>query len=165
MRTLQNWLDDYGVSHQNKTNKIIHWFCVPVIFFSVLGFLVCVPHDFMLKWFDGISEGIASHIHFGTVVVILAMIFYIRLSIVMAIGILVYCLLCLFGISFIESAEPFGFSLLTISVVLFVLAWIVQFIGHKIEGAKPSFLEDIQFLLIGPAWLMSFIFKKIGIIY
>ena len=93
------------------------------------------------------------------------MIFYIRLSIVMAIGILVYCFLCLFGISFIEIAEPFGFSLLTISVALFVLAWIVQFIGHKIEGAKPSFLEDIQFLLIGPAWLMSFIFKKIGIIY
>ena len=90
MRTLQNCLDDYGVSHQNKTNKIIHWFCVPVIFFSVLGLLVCVPHDFMLKWFDGISEGIASYIHFGTVVVILAMIFYIRLSIAMAIGIVYY---------------------------------------------------------------------------
>ena len=34
-----------------------------------------------------------------------------------------------------------------------MIAWIGQFIGHKIEGAKPSFFEDLQFLLIGPAWV------------
>ena len=46
---------------------------------------------------------------------------------------------------------------------MFFLAWILQFIGHKIEGKKPSFIKDIQFLLIGPAWLLGFIYKKIGI--
>ena len=51
------------------------------------------------------------------------------------------------------------------SVIIFVIAWIGQFIGHKIEGKKPSFIEDLQFLLIGPAWLLSFIYKKIGIKY
>ena len=51
------------------------------------------------------------------------------------------------------------------SVIIFVIAWIGQFIGHKIEGKKPSFVEDLQFLLIGPAWLLSFIYKKIGIKY
>ena len=49
------------------------------------------------------------------------------------------------------------------SVIIFVIAWTGQFIGHKIEGKKPSFIKDIQFLLIGPAWLLSFIYKKIGI--
>ena len=48
---------------------------------------------------------------------------------------------------------------------IFVIAWIGQFIGHKIEGKKPSFLEDLQFLMVGPAWLLSFIYKKVGIKY
>ncbi len=78
-------------------------------------------------------------------------------------GIMLWCIWCLFGVAKIASVQPFGFELWQISLALFVLAWIVQFIGHKIEGAKPSFFEDIQFLLIGPAWLMHFIFKKLGI--
>ena len=52
-----------------------------------------------------------------------------------------------------------------ISVMIFIPAWIGQFIGHKIEGRKPSFFKDLQFLLIGPAWLLSFIYKKLGIRY
>jgi uncharacterized membrane protein YGL010W len=52
-----------------------------------------------------------------------------------------------------------------ISLIIFTGAWIGQFIGHKIEGKKPSFLKDVQFLLIGPAWLLSFIYKKLGISY
>ena len=48
---------------------------------------------------------------------------------------------------------------------LFVLAWIGQFIGHKVEGKKPSFFKDLQFLLIGPAWLMSFVYRAAGLRY
>jgi uncharacterized membrane protein YGL010W len=51
------------------------------------------------------------------------------------------------------------------ALIIFVVAWIGQFIGHKIEGKKPSFLQDVQYLLIGPAWLLHFIFKKVGIGY
>ena len=163
MRTLQNWLDDYEVSHQNKTNKAIHWVCVPIIFFSVLGLLASIPHDFILESFKGIDGKVTPHIHFGTLAVIFAMIFYIRLSPLMAIGILFYCLICLLGIGVIINLKPFGLSLFSISTILFILAWIVQFFGHKLEGAKPSFLEDIQFLLIGPAWLMGFVYKRLGI--
>jgi uncharacterized membrane protein YGL010W len=164
MRTMQNWLDDYGVSHQNKTNKAIHWVCVPIIFFSVIGLLASIPHSFMGKALD-LSEAIVPYIHFGTVVVVFALVFYIRLSIAMAIGILTYCIICLFVVAFLASNEPFGFKLWQISLTLFILAWIVQFIGHKIEGAKPSFIDDLQFLLIGPAWLIHFIYKKLGIKY
>ena len=56
-------------------------------------------------------------------------------------------------------------ALWKVSLIIFVIAWIGQFIGHEIEGKKPSFLQDIQFLLIGPAWLLSFIYKKLGIKY
>ena len=49
--------------------------------------------------------------------------------------------------------------------VLFVAAWVFQFAGHEVEGRKPSFFKDLQFLLIGPAWLMHFIYRRLGIPY
>jgi uncharacterized membrane protein YGL010W len=50
-------------------------------------------------------------------------------------------------------------------LLIFILAWVGQFIGHKIEGMKPSFFQDLQFLLVGPMWLMHFVFKKLGLRY
>jgi len=160
MRNLQNWLDDYGESHQNKTNKLIHWFCIPVIFFSSMGLLASIPHEFLLAPF---KENVKPYIHFGSTAILLALAFYARLSILMAIGMLGWCLFCLWGNVQLEFMAPLGLALWQISLMLFAAAWVVQFIGHKIEGAKPSFFDDIQFLLIGPAWLMHFIFKKLGI--
>jgi len=52
-----------------------------------------------------------------------------------------------------------------IYVFIFLVAWVGQFYGHRIEGKKPSFLKDLQFLMIGPAWLLHFIYRKAGIRY
>jgi uncharacterized membrane protein YGL010W len=76
---------------------------------------------------------------------------------------LLFSALCLALANYL--AITFPGMLAYISLGVFVLAWIVQFYGHKIEGKKPSFLKDVQFLMIGPAWLMHFIYKKIGISY
>jgi len=56
-------------------------------------------------------------------------------------------------------------KLAQLSFGLFFIAWVGQFIGHKIEGKKPSFIDDLKFLMIGPAWLLHFIYQKIGIKY
>jgi len=56
-----------------------------------------------------------------------------------------------------------GYTAWIVAAVLFVAAWVGQFWGHKVEGKKPSFFKDVQFLLIGPAWLLSFIYKRVGI--
>ncbi len=162
MRTLQNWLDDYGVSHQNRINKAIHWLCIPVIFFSSVGLLASIPHHFLLNPF---TESVRPFIHFGSLAIFLALIFYIRLSVTMSIGMFIWCLFCLWGNVQIELLNPFGFALWEVSLILFAIAWVVQFVGHKIEGEKPSFVDDVQFLLIGPAWLMAFIYKSVGIKY
>ena len=50
---------------------------------------------------------------------------------------------------------------LPLSIAIFVLAWIGQFIGHKIEGKKPSFLDDLRFLLIGPLFVLSFLYRRL----
>jgi uncharacterized membrane protein YGL010W len=81
----------------------------------------------------------------------------------LAVGMLFFSVICLAVANFLNLAFP-G-MLWMISLGIFVIAWIIQFIGHKVEGKKPSFLKDIQFLMIGPAWLMHFLYKKLGISY
>ena len=152
MKSIQQWLAEYGESHRNETNKTIHWICVPTIFFSAIGLLYAVK----LPW---VIAG--TQINVAMTIMALAIGYYISLSKTLWIGMLLFGILCLWLCNLIEQS---GFiQLWLFCLITFALAWIAQFYGHKVEGKKPSFLKDIQFLLIGPAWLMSFIYKKLGI--
>lgn len=131
---LQQWLDRYGASHQNPTNKRIHHICVPLIFMTIVGFLYNLSPTVTL----GISALVA--------------VFYFRLGLK---PLLLFCLMLgvsVFITRFLSLSNP-------ILLLVFILAWVGQFIGHKIEGAKPSFFEDLQFLLIGPLWVFSSLLK------
>ena len=152
MKSIDQWLSEYGESHQNPTNKMVHFVCVPVIFFTVVGLLYCIP---LFTLSSGYLITVAH------VVTLLVAIYYCFLSIPLAIGMTLYAIICLLLCQFIQQAT--GGNLLWVSIGLFILAWIAQFWGHKIEGKKPSFLKDLQYLMIGPAWIMSFLFKKIGL--
>ena len=152
---IEKWLEMYGDSHQNKTNKLIHWFCVPVITFTLLGLLSLLSYTFILD-----NQEITFNL--AWILVVIAVIFYLRLSYSLTIGMFIFSGLCIWLIN--KLSLSFNTTeLLIIYIVAFVLAWIAQFIGHEIEGKKPKFIEDIQFLLIGPAWLLSFIYKKLNI--
>jgi uncharacterized membrane protein YGL010W len=155
MTEIQKLLDKYGESHQNKFNKLIHWICVPVIFFSILGILSQIHITLLETMIPNELANLAS------LFVIFGMIFYLKLSVSIFVGVGFFTFLCGIAISFLNNT----YYTLEISIALFVLAWIGQFIGHKIEGVKPSFLEDLKFLLIGPAWLIAFIYNKLGIKY
>lgn len=154
MKSIQTWLDEYGVSHQNPVNKTIHWICVPSIFFSIVGLFHSIKLPVLLT--DGVQLSAAMIILVGVVI------YYMVLSRTLAVGMLLFSLACIAGCIGLERAFP-NVPLWAISIGIFVAAWIGQFYGHNVEGAKPSFLKDLQFLMIGPAWLMSFIYKKIGI--
>lgn len=153
MKSLNQWFDEYAVSHQDPTNKAIHYVCVPAIFFSIVGLLMSIPNEFLennLKFNQPIIE------NWAVVVLVLVLIFYIRLSVVMASKIAVFALFCLvlnFYIGLYVTLSIF-------SIAVFGVAWIGQFYGHKIEGKKPSFLKDLQFLMIGPAWVVQNLFSK-----
>ena len=155
MRTLNQWLNEYGESHTNETNKLIHWICVPAIFFSITGLLYCIK----LPWF--INENLELNV--AMIVLLLTTIYYLSLSIPIGLGMLIFGIFCLALCYIVETFFPL--QLWLFSVMIFIVAWIGQFYGHKVEGKKPSFFKDIQFLLIGPMWLMSFLYKKIGIKY
>lgn len=159
MRKIDLLFNEYGESHQDATNKAIHWICVPLIFFSVVGLIASIPSQ-PVQSVLGLGNPYANWAGVGLVLVLL---YYVTLSIPLTIGMALFGLLCLFVIRLIVSAD-FA-PLWMVSLVTFFVAWVGQFYGHKVEGKKPSFLKDIQFLLIGPAWLMHFIYKRLGIPY
>tara|TARA_B100000029_G_C17520782_1_gene939777 strand:- start:1108 stop:1578 length:471 start_codon:yes stop_codon:yes gene_type:complete len=156
MKNIYDWLDAYGESHQNPTNKKIHWVCVPLIMLTLLGLLSLIK----------IPLSIANMpINLSHILLVVALLFYLRLSVSISFGMIIISFITLFIINRLEIIFPDINQLLYLYISIFVLSWIGQFIGHKIEGKKPSFFEDIQFLLIGPAWLLSFIYNKMGIKY
>lgn len=149
-------LDKYGESHQNPTNKLIHWICVPTIMFSLLGLMYAIP------FFT--PRGLWTN--WAAVLLFLALLYYLRLSIPLFMGFIVIALLMLYGIDTLyEFSGRDAGTLALYSFIIFAVAWVGQFVGHKIEGKKPSFLEDLQFLLIGPAWLLHFVYRRLGIRY
>lgn len=153
MRTLEQWFEEYGVSHQNPKNKAIHYVCVPAIYFSIVGLLMSIPNGIIaniLKLNMPVIE------NWAVVVLLFVLIFYIRLSVAMAIKIAVFSAICLILNHYIGQFVP----LCIFSIGIFVIAWIGQFYGHNIEGKKPSFLKDLQFLMIGPAWVVENLFSR-----
>jgi len=153
MKTAQEYFDEYAVSHQNETNQTIHYFCVPLIFFSVIGLLMSIPTTF-LKDTIGLYNPFIEN--WAMVTTIFISIFYLRLGFWYFIEMLFVILLCIIGNFWIGN----NFNLLYISIIIFVFAWIGQFYGHKVEGKKPSFLKDLEFLLIGPLWVIQKLGKK-----
>jgi len=149
-KTIHQWLADYSESHQNPTNKLIHWLCVPAILWCVLALLWLVPLG-PISWING-----------ATLLILISIIFYARLSWTLALGMIAISAVSIALIIGYQTANP-GLPLWAFALLLFVIAWIGQFIGHNIEGKKPSFFKDLQFLLIGPAWLLSFVYQKLGI--
>ena len=153
--------DKYAESHQDPTNKLIHWICVPLIVFSILGLVWTIPFphlDFLGKY--------NGFVNWASFLIAFSIYYYYRLSPVMSYFMLLSVFVMSFLIVQLEKVEASGGpAVWLVCAVIFVLAWIGQFIGHKIEGKKPSFLDDVKFLLIGPIWLIHFICKKIGVRY
>lgn len=155
MSRIHSLLNEYGESHKNHTNKTIHWICVPLIVMSIIGLLWAIPTPAV---FDEIGKG---WLNWGTIFVGLAFIYYIVLSVPLTVGMIFVAGGMVVANYAIASQAPIWL----VSIIIFVGAWIGQFIGHNIEGKKPSFLKDVQFLMIGPLWLLSFIYRKVGIKY
>ncbi len=141
MRRVDRLFARYAQSHRHPTNKAIHWVCVPLITWCVIAFF--------WAW-----SPVAAYAFIATAVV-----YYAWLSPAIAIGMLGITAVLVYPLTLL------GPQVLPVAAIVFVLAWIGQFVGHRIEGRKPSFFEDVAFLLVGPAWLLSFVYDRCGIRY
>ena len=154
MKTVHEWNNEYGEFHKNKINKIIHWICIPLIMFSLFGLLSLLNFTYLF------NEKVPP-INILVIFIVLVTLYYFKLSKKLAIGMLLLSIVLVQLVELVNLTNPVFH--LTIYLTIFATGWIGQFIGHKIEGRKPAFFKDLQFLLIGPLWLLSFIYKKINI--
>jgi uncharacterized membrane protein YGL010W len=151
MRPIDRYFASYSGDHQNRINQRIHLVAVPAILWSVVALLWCIPvYGTLLK------SGI-----WAALVMFFAWSYYYRMSRPLGLGMLAVLFVCGCLCRLLEARLGLG-GLLWTAIGVFVLAWIAQFIGHRIEGRKPSFLTDLVYLLIGPAWVLAKFYRLMG---
>jgi uncharacterized membrane protein YGL010W len=154
VRGTSYWFDEYSASHRNPVNKALHWICVPLIVWSLIGLLWSLPAPgrAQLEYANWASYAVAA-----------AVFYYAALSMPLALGILPVLAAMLFSVDALSRIAQV--PLWAVAAAVFVLAWLGQFIGHAVEGKRPSFFKDVQFLLIGPIWLLADLYRRAGIPY
>ncbi|MBP1473941.1 DUF962 domain-containing protein [Frateuria sp. MAH-13] len=151
MRTMQSWLDGYSADHRNRVNQVIHWICVPPIVWTVVALLWTVP----------VPSAFLKPGAWAVFAMVLAFAWYWKHSHRLGGALLVaFVVLALFTAWLFDVLGPV--RLRWVALAVFVLAWIGQFVGHKFEGHRPSFLTDLSYLLVGPAWLMEKFLRRLG---
>lgn len=145
MKSIHVWLAEYSESHRNPVNKRLHWLCVPPIVITVFGFIRAIPVGDVL-------------VNAATVTALLSLAYYALLSWRLMLGLVPVFAVVLTLVEI--SHATLGGGHLPLMIGIFVLAWIGQFIGHQVEGKKPSFFKDVQFLMIGPLWLLADVYRR-----
>ena len=156
MRSLQSWFDEYAESHRHPTNVAIHWVCVPAIMFAVLGLAFALPRP---EAFAAVGPRFGN---WAMVLIAGALVWYALLSWRIALGMALVTALMVAAQHLLVAlpGRPWMWNL-----AIFVAAWVGQFRGHQVEGRKPSFLKDLAFLLVGPAWLLGKLYRRAGLAY
>lgn len=150
-RPIDRYFASYSDDHRDAANQQIHVIAVPAILWSVVALLWCVP-----VIGNGFNSGIwAALAMFG------AWMFYNRLSRPLGLGMLAAFFFSGCLCRLLEARLGLG-GLLWLAIAVFVLAWIAQFAGHKLEGRRPSFLTDLVYLLIGPIWVLAKLYRRMG---
>lgn len=157
MRTQQEFLSAYAQSHRNAVNRVIHVVCVPVIAFSTLGLLWVIPIGAWL----GFPPGEAVWVNVVTLMAVPVVLFYLQMSLASLATMSLWYAASVFGIVMLQHALG-TLGLVIVCAALWLGAWALQLYGHKLEGAKPSFIEDLTFLLIGPLFVMDEMMRRLG---
>jgi len=140
MRKIDFYLDEYSKAHRHPLNTAIHKVCVPLITWSVIALAHAVP--------------LTAHLRLSHFLVISAAGFYFSLRRpLIALLIVFFLALCIVSNEFVPYLN-------WVSMTVFAVGWVGQFYGHHVEGKRPSFFQDLVFLLIGPLWVLNSILPK-----
>ena len=151
IRSMRDWLDSYSQDHQHPTNRLLHWICVPLIAWSVIALLWTIPAP----------EAFLRPGAWAVFAIVLAFTWYWKHSHRLG-GALLVALAVLALISYFAFQQLGASEMRWLALGVFIVAWIGQFIGHVLEGRRPSFFTDLAYLLIGPAWLMDKLLHRMG---
>lgn len=154
-RRIDRYLVEYDKHHVDPINKAIHYIAIPLICWSIFCALASLPYPASWQLWPGFG--------WATAAALLATVYYFTFSSTIGLGVAIHLVAYLVIIALLEhfASTP----LWLIAIAIFGLAWVAQFVGHKIEGKKPKFFDDLRFLLIGPVWVLAAIFRLLGIKY
>lgn len=139
-RRVDRLLAHYAESHRHPTNELIHVLAIPAIMLSLVGLLFAI-HPWVAYAFIA-----ASLVYYA---LLRSPVFFVVMLVWSAV--------------LLAAVHALGSRVLPVSAAIFVVAWIFQFIGHRIEGKKPSFFEDLQYLYVGPLFVAGLGLARLGI--
>jgi uncharacterized membrane protein YGL010W len=146
MRSVQSWLAEYGESHRHPVNRALHYLCIPLIVLSLVMALLVVPVG-------------GDFINPASALLLASLLWYAVLSLRLAAGMaVVFALLYALALALDRSAGP---AALPLAGFIFAVAWVGQFYGHHLEGVRPAFVKDLQFLLVGPLWELAHLYEAL----
>jgi uncharacterized membrane protein YGL010W len=149
------WLIEYGRYHNDEANCLIHWICIPLLVLSLVGLLWSIPVP------ETFSRSTPA-LNWGTIFLMASIVYYFIMSISLAVGSLPFIVAVVFSVNWLEQLDQ---PLWLISTAIFLAAWAGQRVGHQIEGNAPSMISDMQYLMIGPVWMLAALYRRLGIRY
>lgn len=152
-RPVDRFFDAYSADHRDATNQLLHVLCVPAIVWSLLALVYCIP----------LGEGAPTG-PLAAVLAVVAVAFWCWLSLPLGLGAGVAMALSYWSVAALHAVLGSG-GLAVVGAVVFVVAWVGQFIGHHIEGRRPSFFTDLVYLMIGPVWVLAKAYRKVALAY
>ncbi len=152
-RPVDRFFDAYSADHRDATNQLLHVLCVPAIVWSLLALVYCIPLG------EGAPTGLLA-----AVLAVVAVAFWCWLSLPLGVGSGLAMAAAFWSVAALHAALGSG-GLAVVGAVVFVVAWIGQFIGHHIEGRRPSFFTDLVYLMIGPVWVLAKAYRKTSLAY
>jgi uncharacterized membrane protein YGL010W len=153
MTPVTELLGEYAADHRNPVNQQLHAVCVPLIVVSLIGLLWSIP-------VPAAAGGLPPYVNWATLGLVLALAWYLRLSVPLGLGMAIALAL---GLAVVGALAGLQAPLWLTSAAIFVIGWIGQFVGHVFEGRRPSFFRDLRFLLVGPLWVLAKLYRRLGI--
>jgi uncharacterized membrane protein YGL010W len=155
MTDVDHWLTHYGKGHQNMAFPVIYWMAVPALVIGTVGLLwsLPVPGEFL---------DISPVLNWGTTFLMAAVVYYFIISLSLAIGMLPL----VFGVIALEMwLEISGLPLRRISAGLVFGGVVGLYLGHYGRGGTSAVVRDVQLMIIAPIWLLSNVYRRLGIPY
>ncbi len=155
MNETEDWLERYESSHRDLAHPWIFWVSVPMVIVGTVGLLwnLPIPAEF---------HAISPLLNWGSTFLMVTAVYYFIISLSLAIGLLPFVL----AVAFVHVWLPqTDYSPLRVSTGLFVAGVIGLWMGHRDERGLSPIFEDFQTVMIGPAWLLSLLYKRLGLPY
>ena len=146
MRNLEQQITQYAAYHRDRRNIATHFVGVPMIVFSVILALANI---------------LIGPVHLGWIGVLTAAIYYLVLDRPLGFAMAFYLFMNAVLASLI-AAYTSTVAGLGLAAACFIIGWAIQFVGHKYEGMKPAFTDDLIGLVIGPLFVMTELFFMLG---